>query len=351
VQETRQTCLEAKVSDDLDPLLLRCAALQTRRERGNDVMTERLQRKLEGVAETLTAWTSYLDFQKTGDGKRANDILRGLLNQKSQYPILKVDDIESRFVDVVDTQDDLRSLGAKIFAGINGPDDLPKALERLEAYGRKPSAQQKQSLNTEISHVTAFMDAWKAIQAGETANAASLLGRSFGGYEDVQRYYVPIKAQIESRLLTTKAKSWTKLEQNPGESATTYLRRILDELRERNDYPTMLEVMSFANQIDHSSPAAFSSTERQSIEHFLAGQRFAKAGDSLAAVTSYRMAISDSSGKYAPVEKAQEELKELQTKYPDAFKSYEGVLLEQMRTLSQQLQNLQNRPPGFPYRP
>ena len=349
VKDTRKACLEAKTSDDLDALLLRCSNLQMQADRYRTVMTERLSRKLQGVAQTLTSWTSYLDYQNAGDGRKANEALRSLTTGNSQFPVLTIKDMESRFADVADGQMDIRRIAARVFDGINSPDDLPKALERLQSYSRSALAPQGNSLGTEVTHVTAYIDAWKAAQAGDLANATAALSRSFGGYEEAPQYYAPIKAQIEARLVQDKAKAWTKLTANPGEPARNYLLRIVDELKERGDYATMLDVMSFATQIDRTAAPLFSAADRQAIEQFLAGQRFEKVGDALAAVTSYRIVINLSGGKYVPVDQAQQALKDLQAKYPEAFKSYDGVLLEQMRALNQQLQILQNRPPGMPY--
>ncbi|MDR3401041.1 MAG: hypothetical protein P4L99_00975 [Chthoniobacter sp.] len=349
VKETRKTCLEAKVSDDLDALLVRCSAVQMQAERGNNVLIERLDHKMQGVTQTLSAWTSYLDYHNAGDGKKANEALRSLATGNSHYPILTTQEIESRFADVADAQTDIRTIAAKVFMDINSPEDLPKALERVQSYSRSPLNQQANSLGGEVTHITAYIDAWKAVLAGDTATAVAQLNRSFGGYEDVQRYYNPIKSQIEARLLKEKARSWTKLAQDPGEPTHNYLGRILDELKARDDYATMLEVMTLANQVDRTATPLASTIDRQAIEQFLAGQRFEKLGDGLAAVTSYRIVIGLPTGKYAPLDKAQEALKGLQIKYPEAFKSYEGVLLEQIRGLSQQLQMLQNRPPGMPY--
>jgi hypothetical protein len=257
VKDTRKACLEAKTSDDLDALLLRCSNLQMQADRNRTVMTERLSRKLQGVAQTLTSWTSYLDYQNAGDGKKANEALRSLTNGNSQFPVLTIKDMESRFADVADGQMDIRRIAARVFDGINTPDDMPKALERLQSYSRGALASQGNSLGTEVTHVTAYIDAWKAAQAGDLATAMAALSRSFGGYEDIQRYYAPIKAQIEGRLVQDKAKGWTKLTPNPSEPARNYLLLIVDELKERGYYITMLVVMSFATKIDRTAAPHF----------------------------------------------------------------------------------------------
>jgi hypothetical protein len=350
VKDTRKACLEAKASEDLDPLLLRCSALQMQATRNSDAMSERLNFKLQGLVHTLSGWTAYLDFHNAGDGKHANESLRKLTADSAGFPVLGLKEIEERIVET-DAQIDVQTALEKVFASVKSPDDLPVALERLQGYARNPQSLQLSSLGGETDHVRAYIDAWKAAQSGDTAAAMATLNRSFGGLEYAQRYYSPLKAQIEAHIVKAKMPAWTKLAQNIDESTQAYLGRVLDDLKARNEWATILEVATFANQVDRSS-STLSSANRQAIEQFLAGQRFEKIGDGLAAVTSYRIAVGLPAGKYSPIDSATEALKGLQAKYPEAFKSYDGVVLEQLRALTQQVQILQSgRPPGFPYRP
>lgn len=350
VQDTHKACLEAKISDDLDTLLLRCSNLQMQVARGNTVMNERLTHKLQGIAQTLTSWTSFLDFQKAGNAQRANTALRELVSDRSPYPILSLQEIEARLSEP-DGSMDVHTAVAKVFADVNSPDDLPTALKRLQAYSSNPQNQALQSLKMETQRTNTYIDAWQSAKAGDTANAMKLLNRSLGGLEEAQRYYTPIKEQIEARIMQDKVTTWTKLTRNPNESSQAYLGRILVDLKTRGDYATMLDIAAFATQFDRTN-SLMSSSDREAIEQFLAGQRFEKAGDGLGAITSYRVVVGLPAGKYAPTEQATEALKALQTKYPEAFKDYEGVVFEQLRGLSQQLQLLRrNQLPGYPYRP
>ena len=351
VQDTHKTCLEAKTSDDLDTLLLRCSNLQMQVTRGNTVVNERFTRKLQGIAQTLTNWTSYLDFQKAGNVQRANTTLRELINDHSSYPVLSLQEIEARLSESTGPTD-VHTAITRVFADVNSADNLPSALKRLESYSNNPQNQDLQSLKMETQRMNAYIDAWQSAKAGDTANAMSLLNRTQGGLEEAQRYYTPIKEQIEARIMQDKVAAWTKLTRNPNESSRAYLGRILDDLQTQGDYTKMLDVAAFTAQVDRSTPALVSSSDREAIEQFLAGQRFEKAGDGLAAINSYRVVVGLPAGKYAPTDQATEALKTLQTKYPEAFKNYEGVVLEQLRGISQQLQLLQrNRPPGYPFRP
>jgi hypothetical protein len=343
--DTSKGCLEAKTSDDLTPLLMRCSVLQMASQPGNTVLNERISRKLSGIANTLSSWATYLDFHTAGDARRANEILRNLLTNSSGFPVLSVAEIESRFSLVSDDTMDMSTALVKIFDGINTPDDLPVAQRRLKSFASNPLNPELGNLRNESQRMDLYIAAWKAAQTGDVTAAFAALNRTGGGSEEATRFYGPLKAQIEARLLRDKTVAWTRLTQNTGEETGAYLGRILDELTAKGDYATMLEVMAFAGQINRYERPSFTG-ERHAIEQFLAAQRFEDVGDGLAAVTNYRLVVAVPAGKYAPTTEAQDALKRLKTTYPEAFKSYEAVLSEQIRGLNQQMQILLNRSTG-----
>jgi hypothetical protein len=53
VKDIRQTCLAAKSSADLDPLLMRCAAMQMQRPPAQDIVARRIHEKLTGATTAL----------------------------------------------------------------------------------------------------------------------------------------------------------------------------------------------------------------------------------------------------------------------------------------------------------
>lgn len=113
----------------------------------------------------------------------------------------------------------------------------------------------------------------------------------------------------------------------------------------------MLEVMKFSDQISRSVPGASFGRDRIAIDQFLAAQRFEGIGDTLAAVTNYRLVVAAPAGKYTPTAQAQESLKKLQEKNPEIFKSYEGAVMEELRGLRQQIHILLGRSSGGRFPP
>jgi hypothetical protein len=354
VADSKKGCLDAKNSADLDPLLIRCAALQMRREQQNNILGERTYRKLTGTASTLSSWANYLDFRDAGNIRRANETLRSLMTNESIFPVLTVQEIDARFlVDGAETLNS-RSALAKVFEGVKSADDLPAALERLKVYSSSPMNPELSALRNEQKRMEAVQQAWEMVKKGDDSTALKTLDRmnSFGGMEEAQSYYEPLKRQIFRKALQSKAQAWSKLSQNSDEDAPAFLDRILDELQGRQDYAAIIEVMKFSEQINRTGQAGTSAQDRTALENFLAAQRFENAGDDLAAVTNYRLVVGAPSGKYVPTARAEEALKKLKEKNPEVFKNYEGALMEEMRSMRQQIQMLLGRTSGArPYPP
>jgi len=358
VTDTKKACQEAKDSAELDPLLVRCAALQMRRERGANILTQQTRRKLEGVAAALSNWTNYLDFRDAGNVKRANEVLRNLTNNDSQYPVLTASQINKSFLTDTSSAPNARTAFAQVFAGLKTPEDLPGAIERLQNIAALPDNMELNMLRNEQKRLDNLLQAWEAVKRGDDAAASKILERmqQGGGMEEAQAYYDSLKSQILGRVIQNKAPAWTKLTLNPGEEPAAFFGRVLDELNAKGDYPTMIEVMKYADQINRPPGNGGYTKDRMVLDQFLAGQRFENVGDVQAAVTNYRLVVGSPMSKYIPTGRAEESLKKLYEKNPEAFKNNDSALTEEIRALRQQVMMLLQRsysaqpgtyPPGF----
>ncbi len=145
-------------------------------------------------------------------------------------------------------------------------------------------------------------------------------------------HYDSFKEQITDRVLQTQVSKWTQLTKNANEDTDAFLTRILDEIQAKGDYAKLLEVLKFASQAnrDQEKTSTISSRAGPSINtsrpNALKGLE-----DNLAGYTNYRLVVAAPTNKYTPTKEAEAALKTLQEKDPAAFKSYEGVLLEEIR--------------------
>ncbi len=358
VADVKQACLEAKNSGDLDSAMLKCTGMQMRRDRSGGPLSDRIDHKLQGAITTLTAWANYLDFRDAGKAKAANDALRSL-NQQTGFPVLSVQEIDAHVLSDPADPERARAAVNGIMRTVQSPDDLPAALAKLEKLiPANPTRTDVSWLSNDQRQLRAVSEAWIAAKAGDDAGVSRALEQYAisGGSAEVKSALDQMLVQVLTQQLEIKAKAWTKLSPNPGEDARSYVGRILDELQAAKNYKVMLEVLNFAEQpMRYQKPLASLQKERTAIDQFLAAQRFEQLNDTVAAVTNYRFVVGSAGGKYVPMEEAEAALKRLREKDPEAFKSYEGVLAEELRVLRQQMQSLtqllMNRPmiPGRPY--
>jgi|GEM_PF-2786433 len=345
VAATKKGCLDAQSSADLDPLLVRCAALQMQQGHQNNVLGERINRKLTGTATFLSTWATYLDSRDAGQATRANEVLRGLRTNGSVFPVLTDEEIGERFVKDVATSLDPRTALVKVFEGVKTPDDLPAAIARLEAYASNPMNPELRILRNEMEQITAIQKAWEALKTGDEKSVLEPLARVANTRDCnvTALYYDALNGQILREVVKRRAEAWTKLSQASDESSIRFLARILNELLVSHDYAKIAEVMKFSDQIPRSAYASSFWKERAALEQFFAAQRFESAGDIVSAVTNYRLVVGLPMGQYVPTVKAQEALTTLQEKYPEIFRNFEGAVFSELRSVRQELMNLQTR--------
>lgn len=341
VEDARAAVLKAKASDDLDPVLVKAGTLEAPQRNRQNALDERSRYKLEGTLRTLQAWAKYLDFRDAGNVKGANSILDSLMNNSSEFPLLPLAEIRShRKPDPVNPS--INELTEKIFEGVTSPEDLPKALARVDDLLKNsgvtaPHAYQLRSNKEKIERLEAR---WKLIGTSMSPADFRKLGTVRFTTED------PLHAlgeQINTLLVMDVLKGSSGVAARADENPQEYMTRILDGLKDKEDYAGMIEVLSTYQRTGQEIPPAWA-IGRTALDRFVAGKRFDEAGDVYAAVTSYRMVLN-TSGKspYAPVEAAQAALKRIGETHPDALKNSDSMILEEIQELKRQIQLLMRR--------
>jgi hypothetical protein len=351
VKEAREACLAAKSSADIDPILVRCAALQMQRLGQENVLGQRAARKLAGVIATLESWMNFLDFRAANNGKAANDILRTLAANQTQFPVVTIPEIQAHFTADEAGKLTMQQALAHVYAGVKTPDELPAAIDRLGAVMKDPMNPELQSLNSELTRLETLRSAWDAAKKGadDAASRALAVVQTYGMAPEMQVRFEQLRNQVARRALESSLKAASGLELQPDEDLAVYARRVLDRFQEKGDYAAMLTAMKSADALAAPGRPDSFAQDRLTIENFLSAQRFEAIGDILAAVTGYRLVVGASGGRYAPTKPAGEALQRLREKHPDVFKDFQGVVLEELRQLRQQIQAIGRMSPGRPY--
>lgn len=355
VTDARTSCLDAKDASQLTTVMVRCAALQLVREQRTNIVDDRISRKLRGTASTLTTWANFLDLQQAGRSKGANDALRSLLSNESEFPVLSTAQIQSRMIpDAGNTQ--WRIFFPEFVKSIESPDGLPQALAKVKPLPVGLAEMDKQLAMGDVGKLEILNNAWTAIKTGDLFASVRALSnfRNAGFGQETKAALDGLAEQIASRQMQVAAQPWSKLIPHPKETMTNFMDRVMDEVQGSGDYPSLLDLMRAAEMLLRYSGSGITSLSKDigALENFVSAQRLERAGDNLGAVIYYRMVVGAAGGKRVPTDKAETALKKIAETNPEVLKSAEGTLAEELRSLRNQLQilnRMQSSRPGMPF--
>lgn len=355
VADTRETCLAAKTSSDLDALLVRCAALQMQRMGQDNVFGQRTTQKLNGLIFTLENWMRFLDFRAAGNAPAANEALRRLFGERAQFPVLTQPEIQTQFMPEPISDVSPPGMIKHIYGGLRTPGDLPAAIERLNSFTNNPMTRDNTAfLTTDKERLEGLRRASELLNRNEVNAAIQEIERAIlsTGYSEGQKQFESVRDQLTRQALTMKLSALLGMQPKPEEDLQEFIARALIQLQEKGDYSAMLDVIRSFERLAWPGRGSPLATDRVAIQRFLAAQRFESVGDAVAAVNDYRHVVGTIDGKYAPIKEATAALERLKSKNPEAFTNYEGVVLDELRSVREQLQKLRRdgmmgRPTGF----
>jgi len=356
IADTRKACLEAKSSADLDSLFIRCAAMQGERNAQSNALNQRVADKITGCATTLDAWAKYLDLRDAGDARRANDTLKRLANNNSGFPVLKIDEIDARYMPVPSEEMNPSLVFFTLAAGVKTPEELPALKQKTLDYMAIPKNQPAtEFLEMEIKRIDGLLKVQDLIAKKDYPNAfKAILRWNSSGRSETMNFYDPIREQLQEVTFAKVMSQWTKLQKAEDEIDMAFIDRVLAELSAKGEYAQVLEVLNVSEMLQRMRPDNYSGTgnpsgEKAAIEKFLAAQRFEEAGDYLSAITNYRLVVA-AKGPNVPTDKAKDALKILIEKYPELAKNQDGFLLQEMQSLRQEIRMIMGRlAPGRPF--
>jgi hypothetical protein len=346
VKMTRDTCLSAGKSGDMDPLILRVAALQMQRLGSETIVGQRAAEKLSGVTTAVQTWTHFLDFRDAGNSKAANDVLQNFSRNSSQFPVLTAADIQSRLLPIEEEKKASFATLQRFVTELANPADLEAALGRWKELRLDLKTPEGTSYEGEKRKLEVISGAWKAAARGENETALRMVESvSWGsGFDGLVAKEDTLREQVLRRVVMNMSARWAVSPLGATEGLQTYLLRVLDHLQSNADFGAMADVMGLYDRMGNPSGRTDSlARDRSTIERFLAGRRLEAAGDPMLAAIEYRTVLTTGGGKYVPLKEAGEAIQRLKEKTPEVLKETDATIIAELRSLRQQIQALQLR--------
>ncbi len=338
-KDAHQTCLAANHSGDLDAILMRTAVIQMKQSQKDNVLTQRGRSMINGIAVSLRNWAAFLDQRDAGNRDSANEILHNFGRNGTEFPLLSVDEIRAKMLPA-EIESTFKGRIDEILTGLKRLDDLPAVIDRWKSFQAAP-----QTAKGDMSQVVAMtakleilLKASNEMKAGNTVGSMTLANDSslLSGSSDMIPYLKPLINQVAEGVLAAKIEKLfgpqPTFATNPGKAIDD----ALATLKKRGDYQILLELLSIQqNRAPKEVSVAISP-----IEHYLAAKRFESSGDMIMAISEYRSVVAAPAGPWLPQAEASEALLRLEKENADAFKDSNGVLLQEIRTLREQINQL-----------
>ena len=177
-----------------------------------------------------------------------------------------------------------------------------------------------------------LLKASSELKAGNNSEALALANDPAltTGSSDMIPYLKPLINQVVERVLAAKIEALIgpqpAFAENPGKA----INEALAALKQKGDYQGLVELLRLQQGRNPGSTIS-------AIEHFLAAKRFESCGDIMMAVCEYRPVVAAPADPLLPQTEAVEALQRLGKENSDALKDSNGVMLQELRTLREQL--------------
>ncbi|MDD5201041.1 MAG: hypothetical protein PHC88_14710 [Terrimicrobiaceae bacterium] len=342
--KTRDVCIAAKTSSDLDGITLEVAALQNKHRQMNNLLVDRANRKLEGITRFLDQWSRFLDFRAAGSITAANNLLRNL-RAENDPPIISQKDLERAFIEQLPSPWTTADVPRIAFRDVKNVADLPPAVEKMNELLSNPAIYEAGFFLSDPRDILALVTADQQVKEGNFAaaeEALSDLDRS-EVYQTCRRWLQPIRTAIRQRLTAGELQQITGAKPRSDESSNTMLRRVLDGLQAGGEYTKMSDLVTEISMLPATTlygkvDYPWSPGDATALLAYANASKLEQAGDALAAVNEYRRVITSAQGgKYAPTAEAQKAIERLKKSHPEAFADIDGVVLDELRQIRQEL--------------
>lgn len=345
VEEARSVCLQAETSSELDPLLIKVAALEMKRPNASsNIVVTRGTDKLRGTVSSLQSWMRYLDHRSAGNAKAANEMLKQLGRNTSNYPLLNQEQLSDKWLEVIELQDS-NQVAIAILVGIKGPDDLVRGIQEFEVAADNPQITKNEYFRADIiPKLITLKTGFDALEQGDLETAQSM-SKPFTSYRpNLKPYMDALKNQLIKGIFIKKLEQFSGQPFDPKQSDEAQIEAVLAKLWEDEKLLELKEALLLepkkANS--NSSPRRHIQT---ALNYYLTAQKFEEANDVISAYQNYRYTLKRTGTEHPLNQLAVDAIKRMRVSHTDQLQQFdESALIEGMEALTEELMRYNRSP-------
>lgn len=345
VEEARSTCLQAETSGELDPLIIKVAKLEMQRPNStNNIVMERGAEKLRGTVNTLKIWMHYLDQRNAGNAEAANDALKKLERNTSNFPLLTQKELSSKWIKIYE-QENPEKLAANILSEMAAkPDKIDQAIQKIEEAINNPKLSQHEYFQSQIiPGLTAYKNGFEAlaVEDFETAQAMARFLSDVTRRTLIRPYFTAMNKRLLNHIISLKIEKLTALTIDPEQPIDSQVDNVLSKLWKDQK---LLDIKEVYKLLPSSGNSAHYSSRRQiqtAINKYLTAQQFEKANDFVTAYLCYRDALHNTGPEHPLNQLTIDALKRVRESYPDKIQQFDdSALVQEIQKLHNDLRSL-----------
>lgn len=322
VDEAMKACFAAKEAKELDEYILDLSQMSQRQGNnyGGSELARRSAEKARAAVTFLCRWQDYLMQTKSGNFQAAQNVLKSLSQDTSSYPFVPRSVILDKMSVNAAGGDVDEPAGPKVpdLKGKSLKDIDALQLQTMELQYRNPNSQPIRQFSDKLATMNRAVE---QANSGMVGQVFSFCVNSYGG-NNGDTEFAPMREELLLQILPDYLDTGKSYPLQPHETPKSYFLRVIQESREKGDWPTTWKALEGYRTYAFSSgqTPGWLSADIQGISQFIIAQNYERAEQYVDAVRSYKRVLGQA-GQNLPVEEATKRLNALKKDHPEDFEA------------------------------
>jgi len=324
ISETLKTCLQkgfaAKSAVEIDPLLVEVGKIANYSgDRYNHSTSVRALTEEAGAAKVfLRHWQTYLAATEFGNKQSAIEALRDITSSDQQYlpSFIPRSQLLAR-LNALQPPEKPRIPVATIVAQTKTLEDLPKAIDTLRQNGRDTySSNSDTALAYELRRLSEIYAEVKAGSASSINNVIRNYPALVRGSDTDERIPALLGQLVRLALPIACGLEDPKDQPNRDENIGSYIRRVIDKARQRQDWPLLARIIEVSRDLG----IGITYPDVVAMHSFLGALNLEKVKSYPLAVSKFHSAINTGS-QHVPVDFIATRLESIKKDHPQEYEA------------------------------